>query len=43
MLLNQLIYSVANIYGEAAIPSDEISTSGNFGTVATCTTQGFII
>ena len=41
MSLNQLIYSVFQIIGAAVIPSDEIHAKGNFGTVATCTTQGF--
>ena len=41
--LNQLVYSIFLIYGAAAIPSDEINVIGNYGTVATCTTQGFFI
>ncbi|OEU08302.1 hypothetical protein FRACYDRAFT_250091 [Fragilariopsis cylindrus CCMP1102] len=41
--LNQKVYSLFLIYGAAAIPSDEINAIGNFGTVATCTTQGFFI
>ena len=41
--LNQLVYSLFLIYGAAAIPSDEINAIGNYGTVATCTTQGFFI
>ena len=43
MALNQLIYSAFELYGAAAIPNDETNTRGNFGTVATCTTQGFFI
>ena len=43
MSLNQLISSLFKIYGVAAFPSNDTNTNGHFGTVATCTTQGFFI
>jgi len=41
--INQVVYSLFKIYGAAAIPSEDINAIGNYGTIATCTTQGFFI
>lgn len=43
MFIHQLIYALSYLTGTFAIPSDYDAYFGNYGTIGTCTAQGFLI